>query len=83
MVTTAQEVAALASELGTTAGLERVKQEIELLNTHLAEGTLPCSREDLPAMSAALASLGDAVIKMNRIAQAMLFEAGVSADYVG
>lgn len=83
MLTTAHDVAALASELGTTAGLERVKREIELLNSRLAAGTLPCPIENLPAMSGALASLGDAVIKMNRIAQAMLSEAGVSADYVG
>jgi hypothetical protein len=83
MITTADDVLALASELGTTAGLERVKREIELLNTQLAEGTLPCSHENLPAMSAALAALGDAVIKMNRIAQALLSEAGVSADHVG
>jgi hypothetical protein len=83
MLTTAHDVIALASELGTTAGLDRVKREIELLNACLAEGTLPCSRENLPAMGAALALLSDAVIKMNRIAQAMLSEAGVSADYVG
>jgi hypothetical protein len=83
MLITAHDVIALASELGTTAGLERVKREIELLNVCLAEGMLPCSRENLPAMSAALASLSEAVIKMNRIAQAMLSEAGVSADYVG
>jgi hypothetical protein len=83
MLNTAQEVTALASELGTAAGLSRVKLQIDLLNTCLAATDVPFSNQELVRMSAALASLGDAVTRMNQIARSMLAEAGVCADHVG
>jgi hypothetical protein len=83
MLKTAQEVTALASELGTAAGLNRVKSQIDLLNACLAAADVPFSNQELVQMSAALASLGDAISKMNQIARNTLAEAGVCADHVG
>ena len=83
MAITAQEVAALAKELGSAEGLERVTEKIELLNARLAEGGLPCSRDDLPALSDAIASLSQAIMRMNQVAHQMLAEAGGSTSYVG
>jgi hypothetical protein len=83
MLNTAQEVVELASSLGTTGGLKRVKFEIDLLSARLAEKDLLFSPEELSAMSAALVSLSGAITEMNRIARAMLAEVGVSSDRVG
>jgi len=83
MLTTADQIAELASMLGTAAGVARVKSEIDGLSAQLTEKDLAFSREELSAMSTALASLSGAIIEMNRIARAMLAEAGVIADYVG
>jgi hypothetical protein len=78
-----EEVAGLASDLGTAYGLRRVKQEIDLLRERLEEKVLPFSHEELSRMQMALASLSAAIIEMNRISRVMLAEAGVRTDNVG
>lgn len=83
MLNSAQEIAELASSLGTIDGLQRVNFEIDRLNARLAEKDLPYSREELAKMSAALASLSSAIVEMSRTARAMLAEAGVTSSHVG
>ena len=78
-----EEVAGLAGELGSADGLRRVKLAIDLLSERFEEKTLPFSHAELARIQVALASLSAAIIEMNRIARAMLAEAGVRADYVG
>jgi hypothetical protein len=78
-----EEVAGLASELGTADGLRRVKLEIDLLSERFEEKRLPFSHEELSRIQIALASLSAAIIEMTRIARVMLAEAGVRADNVG
>jgi hypothetical protein len=83
MLNSAQEVAELASSLGTTSGLQRVNFEIDLLNARLAQKDLSFSREELAKMSAALASLSSAIVELSRTTRAMLAEAGVTSGHVG
>jgi hypothetical protein len=78
-----EEVAGLASELGTVNGLQRVKLEIDLTRERLENKGLPFSAQELARIQVALASLSAAISAMNRTARAMLAEAGVRADYVG
>jgi hypothetical protein len=83
VLNSAQEIVDLANSLGTTSGLQRVKADIDLLNARLAEESLPFSREELTAVSAALAALSGAIVEMSKVASAMLAEGGVTADHVG
>ena len=83
MLNSAKEIAELANSLGTTNGLQRVNLELDLLMARLAEKDLPFSPGEVVNVSAALASLSDAIVEMRRVASAMLAEAGVTADHVG
>lgn len=83
MLKTPEDVTALASELGTAAGLSRVNFQIDLLNARLEAGELPFSKCELARMSAALASLSDTITRMNQIVRMTLAEAGLEADHVG
>lgn len=83
MLKTPEDVTALASELGTAAGLSRVNFQIDLLNARLEAGELPFSKYELARMSAALASLSDTITRMNQIVRMTLAEAGLEADHVG
>jgi hypothetical protein len=83
MLKSAEEITQLASLLGTTTGLQRVKAKVDLLSARLADKDLPIARNELATMGVALASLSNAIFEMSRVVRATLAEAGVASDHVG
>lgn len=80
----AKRISELVGSLGTIEGLERVTDEIGILNQRPADHRTELSRAEVLDLQAALGVLRTALSEMSRVARGMLENAGVRGiDHVG